>query len=70
MPDCYWSWLIETVALGHIGDTDRASKALARLISLVPDFSAKGELYKWNASPEDADQILDGLTKAGYVEAN
>ena len=68
LPDFYWSWLIETVALGHLGDTDRASQALARLRSLMPNFSARDELYKWNTDPESVDQILDGLAKAGYVE--
>ena len=68
LPDFYWSWLVETVALSHLGDTNKASMALARLKALKPDFSARDELYKWNTDPKSTDQILDGLAKAGYVE--
>jgi hypothetical protein len=56
------------VALSHLGDTNKASMALARLKALKPDFSARDELYKWNTDPKSTDQILDGLAKAGYVE--
>ncbi len=70
MPNFYWSWLHKTVALGYLGDIDGASKALARLKSLVPNFSARDELYKWNTSHEYTALILDGLAKAGYVEVN
>jgi adenylate cyclase len=70
LPDFYWSWLIETVVFGHLGDADRASNALARLESLMPDFSARDELYKWNTDPESTTQILHGLAKAGYVETD
>lgn len=68
LPNFYWSWLIEAAALGHMGDKERAAKALVKLTALMPGFSARDELYKWNARPDDRDQILDGLDKAGYRE--
>jgi TolB-like protein len=68
LPDFYWLWLIKAAALGHMGDKERAAKALARLNTLMPGFSARDELYKWNAEPVDRDQILAGLDKAGYRE--
>ncbi|MHC4221929.1 MAG: hypothetical protein ACYST9_05865 [Planctomycetota bacterium] len=68
MPDFYWVWLIEAAALGLMGDKERAAKALAKLIALMPGFSARDELYKWSTGLDDSDQILAGLKKAGYSE--
>jgi len=68
LPDFYWFWLIEAAALGHMGDKERAAKALAKLTALMPGFSARDELYKWSAEPDDRDRILAGLDKAGYRE--
>ena len=68
MPDFYWVWLIEAAALGLMGDKERAAKALAKLTALMPEFSARDELYKWSTEPDDRNQILAGLEKAGYRE--
>ena len=68
LPDFYWFWLIKAAALGHMGDKERAAKALAKLTALMPGFSARDELYKWSTEPDDRDRILAGLDKAGYRE--
>jgi len=68
LPDFYWYWLIKAAALGHMGDKEQAAKALAKLTALMPGFSARDELYKWSTEPDDRDQILAGLDKAGYRE--
>ncbi|MCZ6862568.1 MAG: adenylate/guanylate cyclase domain-containing protein [Alphaproteobacteria bacterium] len=70
LPDFYWSWLIETAALGHMGETQRAADALAKIRALMPDFSPRAELHKWNAAPDDFEHIMDGLKKAGFKEAD
>ena len=68
LPDFYWYWLIMAAALGHMGDKERAAKALEKLTALMPGFSARDELYKWSTEPDDRDRILAGLDKAGYRE--
>jgi hypothetical protein len=50
-----------------MGDPE-APAALARIFAVKPDFSARGELRKWNAAPDDLEHILEGLRKAGLAE--
>ncbi|MFC7476600.1 winged helix-turn-helix domain-containing tetratricopeptide repeat protein [Dankookia sp. GCM10030260] len=67
MPHFYWTHLLAAAALGQLGDP-AAPAALARIFAVKPDFSARGELRKWNAAPDDLDHILQGLMQAGLRE--
>jgi TolB-like protein/tetratricopeptide (TPR) repeat protein len=67
LPDFYWTHLLACAALGHMGGAEAAS-ALARILDLKPDFSARAELGKWNAAPDDLEHIVAGLRKAGWDE--
>jgi hypothetical protein len=42
-----------------------AGDALVRIFEVKPDFSARTELRKWNAAPDDLEHIMDGLRRAG-----
>jgi len=65
LPDFYWTHLLACAALGHLG-SPQAAGALARILELKPDFSARTELRKWNAAPADLEHIVAGLRKAGW----
>jgi TolB-like protein len=67
LPHFYWTHLLDAAAKGQLGRPD-AGKALARILEIKPNFSARHELRKWNASPNDLDHILEGLRKAGWNE--
>ena len=64
LSDFYWTHLLACAALGHMGHPE-AGGELARILELKPDFSAKAELRKWNAAPDDLEHIVAGLRKAG-----
>lgn len=64
LPHFYWTHLLAAAAMGQLGDPGAAA-ALARIFELKPGFSARHELQKWNAAPDDMAHILDGLAKAG-----
>jgi TolB-like protein len=68
LPHFYWTHLLTAAALGQMGHPD-AGKALARIFEVKPDFSARAELRKWNAAPDDLEHIMDGLRRAGLREA-
>ena len=67
LPDFYWMHLLRAAALGQLQRPD-AGEALQRIFELRPDFSARAELQKWNAAPDDLQHLLDGLRKAGLDE--
>jgi hypothetical protein len=67
LPHFYWTQLLSAAALGQL-DHPEAPAALARIFALKPDFSALGELRKWNAAPDDLEHILQGLRQAGLRE--
>jgi TolB-like protein len=64
LPHFYWSHLLSAAALGQL-QRDGAGEALARIFRLKPQFNARAELEKWNATPHDIDHLLEGLRKAG-----
>ena len=66
-PDFYWTHLLNAAALGQM-QRPEAAASLARIFEIKPDFSARAELAKWNASPDDFDHLMDGLCKAGLDE--
>ena len=68
LPGFYWTWLLKTSAFGHLGELESATDSLSHLESLMPGFSAKNELNKWNTHPDDFEQIMKGLELAGYTE--
>ncbi len=67
LPNFYWTRLLEAAALGQLGRPE-AGVSFARIYELKPEFSARDELRKWNAAPDDLEHILDGLRKAGLKE--
>ena len=67
LPHFYWTQMLSAAALGQLDDPE-APAALARIFALKPGFSAREELRKWNAAPDDLEHILEGLRKAGLPE--
>jgi len=65
LPHFYWTHLLDAAAKGQLGHPD-ASEALSRICQVKPNFSAHLELRKWNASADDFDHIMEGLSKAGW----
>jgi TolB-like protein len=65
LPHFYWTHLLDAAAKCQLGRPD-AGKALSRILEIKPNFSARLELRKWNASPEDLDHIVEGLRKAEW----
>ena len=66
LPDHWGQHAAIAVACGQLGDREAAGKALRRLLEIRPDFAdiARQECEKW-WDPELAEQMLDGLRKAG-----
>jgi len=56
------------VTLGHAGETDEAADALARVLTLQPDFDEAyvRQTYPY-ARPEHTEMILEGLRLAGWT---
>jgi TolB-like protein len=67
MPHFYWTWMLQAAALGHLGESERAAAALAKMRELAPGLDPPAEIDKWNAAPDDREHIIDGLTKAGWT---
>lgn len=67
LPHFYWTHLLTAAAQGQL-DRPEAGESLARIHAIKPNFSARAELKKWNAAPDDLDHILAGLRKAGLRE--
>jgi hypothetical protein len=67
LPHFYWTHLLASAALGQL-DSAEAATELDRILEIKPDFSARAELRKWNAAPDDFEHIMDGLKKAGLRE--
>ena len=64
----YWIHMLRAACLGQLGQQAEARAAIDRAFALKPGLSARAELAKWNAAPEDAEHILEGLRKAGIEE--
>ena len=64
LPHFYWTHLLKAAAQGQL-QRPEAGASLARIHELKPDFSARAELEKWNAAPQDLEHLLEGLRKAG-----
>ena len=67
LPHFYWTHLLDGASKGQLGRAD-AGESLARIFEIKPNFSARVELQKWNAAPDDLEHILEGLRKAGLRE--
>ncbi len=66
LPNFYWTHLLNAACKGQLGHGD-ADRSVAAIHDLKPNFSARDELKKWNAAPNDMAHILDGLKKAGVA---
>lgn len=69
MPDFYRTWVMIAMTLGQMGDTERATQALARLNALKPDFAGKArdEMRRWGFRDDLIRISIEGLAKAGLV---
>jgi TolB-like protein/Tfp pilus assembly protein PilF len=67
LPHFYWTHLLTCAALGQMRSAEAAA-ALDRIVEVKPDFSARAELRKWNAAPDDFEHIMAGLRNAGLRE--
>ncbi len=67
LPHFYWVHMLNAAAQGQLGSPD-AEASLRRVYELKPDFSARMELTKWNAAPDDFEHLMQGLKKAGLTE--
>src|SRR5215831_12950737 len=52
LPHFYWMHLLDAASKGQLGRRD-AGEALASIFAIKPNFSARVELQKWNAAPND-----------------
>jgi TolB-like protein/tetratricopeptide (TPR) repeat protein len=70
MPGYFWVPLSMAAALGHLGESEAAGRALQELLAIRPDLaaSARGELAKW-FQPDLLERFVDGLRKAGLQVA-
>lgn len=67
LPEFYWLHMLTAATQGQLGKPEAAA-SLQRAKDLKSDLSARGELHKWNAAPDDLEHILEGLRKAGHDE--
>jgi TolB-like protein len=67
MPSFYWTHLLRAAALGQLGRPE-ARASLEEVRRLKPGFSARVELAKWNAAPDDLEHLMEGLRRAGLRE--
>lgn len=71
MPDFFWTYIVLAQIHGHLGNTEEAREAVAKLEELYPGFSldaAFSEYTVWNISGEVVERALEGLRKAGVPE--
>jgi len=66
MPGFFYAQAARAEALGQLGQLEAARKAVQDLLALRPDFAANArqDYAKW-FEPEQVEQLLDGLRKAG-----
>jgi tetratricopeptide (TPR) repeat protein len=65
----YWSHAHLVAALGHLGDSEQAAKALAELMRVKPEFSlnfAREHLF-YLKREDQMETYIAGLTKAGVI---
>ena len=67
LPSVFWDPLLQAATLGHIGRTDEGSPFVAALLTIKPDFPARGRtlIKRWVKSDELVECIIDGLKKSG-----
>jgi len=66
-PNFYWVHANLAAVYGHLGDTENAHIAVAKLLELYPEFgnSARDEVEIWIRDKDWVDDWLEGLRKAG-----
>lgn len=68
LPNLEWAKLLEAAALGQLGETERAARALAEFKNLMPGMLARDILQLFNTAPDDLEHLMEGLVKAGLEE--
>jgi len=67
LPSAIWDPIFQASSLGHIGRTDEGSQFVEALLTIKPDFRARGRtlIKLWVKSDELLECIIDGLKKSG-----
>jgi TolB-like protein len=67
LPSAIWDPLLQASTLGHLGRTDEGSRFVEALLTIKPDFPARGRtlIKRWVKSDELAECMIDGLKKSG-----
>ncbi len=67
LPSAIWDPLLQASTLGHLGRTDDGSRFVEALMTIKPDFQARGRtlIKRWVKSDELAECMIDGLKKSG-----
>lgn len=60
-------WKLRICALGQLGDVKGAAQAHEELRERRPNFDPRTEIAKWNAAPGDAEHLVEGWQKAGFL---
>jgi adenylate cyclase len=67
LPSVFWDPLLHATTLGHLKRPDEGSRFVEALLTIKPDFPARGRtlIKRWVKSDELAECIIDGLKKSG-----
>ena len=67
LPSAFWDPMLQSSTLGHIGRTEEGSRFAEALLTIKPDFPARGRklITNWVKSDELAECMIDGLKKSG-----
>jgi adenylate cyclase len=66
-PDFPMAYMLLAASLGHLGELDNASAALANCERLQPGYLARGRGWLKHANKADDDHIVEGLRTAGWL---
>ena len=71
-PELYLDPIMRAAALGQLGRSDEASRAVNQLLELDPDFASRGRsmINRYVKVDSLVDKIIEGLRKAGLAELN
>ena len=69
-PELYLDPVIRAAALGQLGRSDEANRAVNQLLELDPDFASRGRsmINRYVKVDSLVDKIIEGLCKAGLAE--
>jgi hypothetical protein len=67
LPSVFWDLLLQATTLGHLLRPDEGSRFVEALLTIKPDFPARGRtlIKRWVKFDELAECMIDGLKKSG-----